>query len=182
MGRPHDTDRVPGRYDIHFSRRGHDRAALPRPPLCAAHVGPKAIPATISNRLWGPVDLTAGWAALSDAVVRQQLGSPLGIDVTTLATDLSTTPDRAIAMRLDANIAGRSRAISLPLGSATTVDVNSSQIRANVALPLAISLLATGAIAVRGATGLRRARRGPYCEDTDDEEDTDYDPADDRYR
>ena len=141
---------------------------------------------TITNRLWGPVDLTAGWAALSDTVVRQQLGSPLGVDVTTLAADLSTTPDRAIAMRLDANIAGRSRAISLPLGSATAVDVNSSQVRVNVALPLAISLLATTAIVVRSASRLRRPRRGGYYEETDydlaDNDPADYDPADDRYR
>ncbi len=156
------------------------------PPFAQLTLARKRSFVTITNRLWGSVNLTAGWAALSDAVVREQLGSPLGVDVLTLAANLSTTPDRAIAILFDANIAGRSRSISLPLGSTTTVDVNSSQIRANVALPLAISLLAAGAIAVRGATGLRRARRGPYYEDTDyedtDYDPADYDPADDRYR
>ena len=114
---------------------------------------------SIRNRLRGQVDLTGGLATFGDDVVRQRLGSDLGADPAAVAAQLGVTPQNLIALRLTASIAGASRQLSLPIGSATEVSVGSTSTRTDVLFPLCVAVAALALIVGRGVFRTR-VRRG----------------------
>ena len=139
---------------------------------------------TISNRLSGRVDLRAGWAALSDDLVRQKLGSPLGIDVDELAASLGARPETVVAITVRAEVAGRIRSIPTPFGATTAFDITVRHTRTDVVWPLAIALVAALVIVVRGFARARRPRsrsRGGHADGGYDDGEYDEGPYDDGY-